>query len=155
MKNNSLANNVRPSCPSRPSIFAEVEAVKEQVEFDCFARFITDKDGEPRLDRNGNKMTRTDPIYEEVCLIVAEVNLLNSDGIMKISGSELSTFIVQEVYSRLTFEHVETVVRKFQQVSAPIYNKKAYLRTALYNSVFEAQSDITNQIAQDFHGFFD
>lgn len=154
MKNNSCVDNVRPSRLSRPSIFAEVEAVKEQVEFYCFARFITDKDGKPRLDRNGNKMTRTDPIYEEVCLIVAEVNLLNPDGIIKISGSELSTFIVQEVYSRLTFEHVETVVRKFQQVSAPIYNKKAYLRTALYNSVFEAQSNITNQLAQDFHGFF-
>jgi hypothetical protein len=147
--------SVRPSCPSvRPSIFKELEAVKEQVEFECFTNYLTDKDGKPRLDSEGNQLTSLNPLFEELCLIIAEVNLLNPDGAIRISGSEVAIFIVQEVFTRLSAEHLKSVVYKFQRISAPIYQKKAYLRAALYNAVFESESDVTNQIAHDIPGFF-
>jgi hypothetical protein len=132
----------------RPSIFAELARVKEQVEFDCFGVWVQKADGGFVTNRNGNKVVRIDPMYEELCLIIAEVNLLHPDSAIKVAGLEISAFIVQEVYSKLTNEHLETVLHNFQRVSWRINHKKTYLRTALYNSVFELESGAANQVAQ-------
>jgi hypothetical protein len=148
MANNYLSrDDVRPSV--RPSIFTELARVKAQVEFQCLGRFIKGRDGELLTDRNGKKILQMDPMYEELCLIVAEVNLLNPESAIKVAGAEMSAFIVQEVYAKLTNEHLELVVANFKRVGTQIYNKKAYLRTALYNVVFEFHSDVKNQVTQD------
>jgi hypothetical protein len=146
-KSNSLCDDVRPSV--RPSIFTELARVKAQVEFECFGKWEKKANGEYRTDRNGERVVVTDPIFEEVCLIIAEVNLINPDSPIKVSGSEMSAFIVQEVYGRLTNDHIKAVIHNFQQIFTPIYNKKAYLRTALYNSVFENSIGVANDLAQD------
>lgn len=150
-KSNQCPVNVKSSQAERPrpSIFAELARVKEQVEFDCFKVWVQKADGEFVTDRHGNRVTHLDPMYEELCLIIAEVNVLHPDSAIKVAGSEISAFIVQEVYTKLTNEHLETVLHNFQRVSWQINNKKTYLRTALYNSVFERESDATNKVAQD------
>ena len=134
----SARPSVRPSV--RPSIFATLEDVKAQVEFDCFERTTTAKDG--------RTWKSTDPIYEEICLIIAEVYVMDPDGMIRISGADLTVSIVQEVYAKLGFEHLEAVVINFQRITTQVYNKKAYLRTALYNAVFEMNIGVTNDIAQ-------
>lgn len=130
--------SVRPSV--RPSIFATLEDVKAQVEFHCFER--TGKTPE------GKTWSHTDPIFEEICLIVAEVYVMDPDSMIRISGADLTVGIVQEVYAKLGNEHIEGVVFNFQRITTQVYNKKAYLRTALYNAVFEMNIGVTNDIAQ-------
>jgi hypothetical protein len=126
--------------------------VKQQVEFVTFYRWIKRADGEFATDREGKKLTRVDPMAEELCLVIAEVLIMNPDSVIRVAGAEMSAFVVQEVYGRLTAEHVELVISNFKQMATTIYNKKAYLRTMLYNSVFEREAHYTNEVASEWGG---
>ena len=112
------------------SIHEMLEQVMCQVEYHCFADL---------------RYKRTDPLYGELCLIIAEVLVLRQDYAIKINGLDLSVSMVQEIYSRLTNDHVRFVFNNFRNVTNRVYNKKAYLRTALYNSVFEIEASSVNE----------
>lgn len=74
---------------------------------------------------------------EELCLIMAEVYKLPDDYKLKINGDPLPASVVQEVFWEIDERHIAHVMENFRRVNYVISNKKAYLRTALYNSVFE------------------
>lgn len=115
----------------RPSFREMLEEVKEKVEIECFDREET-------------------PQATELCLIIAEVLILNPENEIRIGGVMLSVEMVQEVYRQIEHEHVELVIGNFNKVSYEVKNKKSYLRTALYNSVFEIENHWTNQFHADF-----
>lgn len=126
-----------PSRPSRrpvPSLFQALKEAKEQVEYECFATF--DSAGNPHID----------PIYKELCLIIAEVYVKSPESYMRIHGENMQVRIVQEVFEALTHDHVELVVDNFKAQTRRIYNKTAYLQTSLYNSVFEIEAHYTNLV---------
>ena len=112
------------------SIVETLEMVMRQVEYLCFADI---------------RHNRIDPFYTELCLVVAEVLVLKPDFTLKINGGLLYAHVVQDVYSKLHNDHVRLVFQNFHNVSTRIYNKKAYLRTALYNVVFELESNYINE----------
>jgi hypothetical protein len=116
---------------SGKSILEMLELVKQQVEYHCFTDLCTN---------------RTEPLYKELCLIIAEVLVLNPDSIVTINGSNMRAHLVQEVYSQLENDHIQLVYDNLHNVSTHIYNKKFYLRTALYNAVFEIEADSVNDI---------
>lgn len=84
---------------------------------------------------------------EELCLIVAEIYSLPRELTVKIDGRELPCGIVAEVYSRLRAEHVSAVIEKFSELTYRVRYKKTYLRTALYNEVFEHMGGLANDVA--------
>ena len=114
-----------------PSILSTLEHVKNQVEFHCFAKLRT---------------KWVDPFYGELCLIISEVLVMNPDTNIKINGSLISTYRVQEIFHQLRNDHLRLVYDNFQNVSCHIYNKKAYLRTALYNAFFELEAHFINEL---------
>lgn len=121
--------NLSPSV--RSSIFKTMEQVMQQVEYPCFTDL---------------RLKRIDPFYEELCLVIADVLILDSDSIITINGSKISASLVQEVYGQLHNEHLRLVFKNFNNVTSRIFNKKAYLRTALYNAVFEIESHNLNEM---------
>lgn len=137
-KNNSdAASSVRPV---RQSFSSVLEEVREQIEYDCFC--YGDRSDKQR--------------YNEICLIIAEVMALETVEAngeprrVKINGSPMLVEMVQDIYRQLTHSHVELVADNFNQITSKIYNKKAYLQTALYNSVFELDAHYSNQVKHDF-----
>ena len=123
--------HTKASPPDGQSILEMLKQVMQQVEYHCFT---------------GLRINWIDPLYKEICLIIAEVLILNPDSTIKINGSIMSARMVQEIYSLLRNDHVRLVFENFSNVSAHVYNKKSYLRTALYNAVFEIESHIINDI---------
>jgi len=113
------------------SILKMLEQVMLQVEYNCFA------------DR---RLNRINPLFKELCLIIAEVLVLDNDTVMKINGSNTPAHLVKEVYSQIRNEHVCLVFDNYRNVNERIFNKRAYLRTALYNAVFEIESHYANDI---------
>lgn len=113
------------------SIFEELERVQEQVEYECFE----------------GDVFATTSIYREICLIIAEVNILPANANIRIAKEEMPVSLVQEVYGSLKNEHITSVVDKYKKITYPIFNKKAYLRTALYNAAFELDADAVNEYA--------
>lgn len=131
-RNCDVMNPSRPVM-SRPSLFATLEQVKMQVEYLSFAQTI----------KTTEKMY-IDPLYDELCLIIAEVLVRPPESTMRIRGGEIKTHIVQEVYRALTAEHVRTVYGNFKAQTTHIYNKAAYLQTSLYNAAFELNAGFWN-----------
>ena len=103
-----------------------LNTVKEQVEFECFTP-----------EQQG--------FAEEICFIITEINNLSPSARVKIGGENYSADMVQEVYHRLTHEHILLVMDNFSRIRYEIKHKKTYLRTSLYNSVFELNAHWENQ----------
>ena len=106
--------------------------VYEGIDGDCFSE--TDKEE-----------------IDEICLIIADVLLMepySSAGQpekLRIGGVLINIFTVQEIYQKLTHEHVAHVLEKFKGITNKINNKQSYIRTVLYNTVFELNLDCANQ----------
>ena len=115
------------------SFYEVLAAVKKQIDFDTF-----------REDTAQAK---------EICLIIAEILCLPDGTEVGMGGERIPIEIVKNIYSRLRYEHVEAVIDAFSTIKYEIKYEKAYLRKALYNSVFEYESDIRNQVASDFAGY--
>jgi len=113
------------------SILNMLDQVMLQVEYHCFADL---------------RFKRIDPFYKELCLIIAEVLILDKDSVIKINGSNIPVGLVQEIYSQIRNDHLRIIFSNFQNVYYRIYNKKLYLRTALYNAVFEIESHYVNDM---------
>ena len=126
-----LFHDITVSPPVRPSISDMLNRVMHQVEYHCFADFRTGY---------------VDPLYKELSLIISEVFVMNMEAVIKVNGSVLPIPLVQEVFSQLRNDHIRLVFANFHEVTNRIYNKKAYLRAALYNAVFELESHFINAI---------
>ena len=86
---------------------------------------------------------------KEICLIIAEVFILPPTSEIQINGNKLTAESVQVVFDMLTHEDIISVMDNFEAASYKIRHKKTYLRTALYNEVFERSSRTINGIRTD------
>ena len=91
-------------------------------------------------------------LLRELCMIMAEVYMMDPDKPIRISGEWLDGHVVQQMFSEIERDHVEMVVSEFYRLTDEIRNKKAYLRTALYNSVFSLEAHYTNRVNHDLKG---
>ena len=89
---------------------------------------------------------------KELCAIIAEVYAMHPDTEICVCGERLYAGLVAEVFRCLTYEHVSLVLDNYNRATYAIRNKKLYLRTALYNSVFELASSIANEVSHDMYG---
>ena len=138
-----LTNNVRECQSICQSVFLEdmIEKVEEQIDKeDLLIMHPLDK-----------------AMINEICLILAEV-LITPDRdengrttLIKIAKQGKPLSVVRGVFSKLTSEHIEVVIDNFKKLTAKVYNKRAYLTTALYNSVFELDGHYHNQVQSDFY----
>lgn len=136
--NNCDVESLSRPVPSRPSLFEALDKAKAQIDYTDF------------IQTRKNGKTYIDPLIDEICLIIAEVFVRSPESVMRIRGTEIETRIVQEVYGKLTYDHIELVYSNFRQQTHIIRKKSAYLQTALYNSVFELESHCTNLYSVDF-----
>lgn len=105
------------------------------------------------LQRSDTLMHRRDmEIIHEMCAIMAEVYMMSSDKQIRISGEWLEVELVQQVFGELTEEHVQMVLSEFKRMTEDIRNKKAYIRTSLYNSVFSIAAHYENRVNYDLKG---
>lgn len=115
-------------CQSVCQSFSSVlKNIREQIELESFSK-------------------STQPQANEIALIMAEVMIMSEHATLRIESEDKSADMVQTIFHSITHEHVELVLEKFSKITYPIFNKKAYLRTALYNSVFELESHYSNLV---------
>lgn len=88
----------------------------------------------------------------ELCYIIAEVYIINPNSKVAISDETLDAYLVQEIFSELRYQHLELVLDNFNSKTELVKNKRAYLRTALYNSVFEYEAHYANLVKHDMEG---
>ncbi|MBQ4065977.1 MAG: hypothetical protein IJD10_07740 [Clostridia bacterium] len=116
--------------PGRRSFRDEVTSAAGQVGLEDF----------PRIDK---------ALAYELCAIIAEVRIMRPLFMVKVGGEALEVGLVKEIFDELTHEHLAMVIENFKACDYPIRNKKAYLRTALYNAVFELDAEVWNRVSCD------
>lgn len=112
----------------RPSFDDVLEQVKEQIAIDCvpFEQILQ---------------------AEELAAIIAEVLRLRPEDKLRVDGVLHTAADVQAVYAKLENEHVLHVIETYNEIPYPIKSPKMYLRTALYNAVFELNNAGANLYA--------
>ncbi len=127
-----MDKNTEPKT-NRPSFREAISRAERQI---CKTDILVDK----RLDAG---------LVREVCMIIAEVYMMDPEKPIRISGEWLDGYLVQEVFRELGRDHAEAVLDEFCKLVIDIRNKKAYLRTALYNIVFTFDAHYTNRVNHD------
>ena len=117
-------------CPVRLSFREAFSRAAQQTELECAESSNMD-------------------FMRELCYIIAEVYILDPDSKIKISDEILDAYLVQEIFRELTHQHLRLVADNFKEQTRLIKNKRAYLRAALYNSVFEFEAHYTNLVVHD------
>lgn len=87
------------------------------------------------------------PFAMEIIANVAEMYMLADSLPVRINGERLDAWTVKQIFSRVTEDHVRNVIASYCQVPYEIHAKKSYIRTALYNSVFELEASTANLYA--------
>ncbi len=76
-----------------------------------------------------------------LCMVMAEIYMAAPRYVFYVGGIAMTAEQAQAVYAELTSEHVETVIRKIRQSKGKtVKYQRPYLRTMLYNMVFEYEA---------------
>ncbi len=137
-ENNNVCSFVGTQSNSQVSsgtFFDILQGIREQIEIECF---------------NADDRRQA----EEIAMIIAEIFKLPSNAEIQISGNKLSVAMVREIYSLLQNEHVAQVIDNYKKLDYIVNYKKTYIRTALYNEVFEHESRFINCFNTNFPNFF-
>lgn len=91
-------------------------------------------------------------ILHDMCRVMAEVYMMPPRAKIRINGEELEAEMVAEVLEQVTQEMAEERAEELRETIAGVTCLKAYLRSALYNKVFEfeaADVKLEEQVKRD------
>jgi hypothetical protein len=89
------------------------------------------------------------PLVHDMCRAMAEVYMAPESMVMKVNGEELAAGMIADVFAELTEEHVKSLAARLYGGWGCVAHPKAYLRSALYNVVFEFESVILRDVRAD------
>lgn len=96
-------------------------------------------------------------ILHDMCRAMAEVYMMSPTTKIKVNGEELEAGMVAEVLEQVNQGMAEDRANELLETIAGVTNIKAYLRSALYNKVFEfeaADVKLQEQIKRDMPWLF-
>ena len=112
----------------------ERETVREQIEYD----YLVNPGNRAQLD--------------ELVEIMVEV-AVNRSATVKIGrDAEYPAGYVRDRFRQITSEHIEKVLDGIRENTTRVWNTKAYLTAALFNSVSTIDNHYTMLVNHDFHG---
>lgn len=95
-------------------------------------------------------------ILHDMCRAMAEIYMMPPHAKVRINGEELEAEMVAEVLEQVTEEMAVERAEELLDVIAGVTCLKAYLRSALYNKVFEfevSDTKIQEQVKRDMWGW--
>ena len=112
----------------------EREAAREQIEYDSLVNF-------------GNRAQ-----LDELVEIMVEVAMNRSPTVKIGRDTEYPTGYVQDRFRQITSEHIEKVLDGIAENTTRVWNTKAYLTVALFNSVSTLDNHYRMLVNHDLHG---
>ena len=91
-------------------------------------------------------------ILHDMCRVMAEVYMMPPRALIRINGEDLEAGMVAEVLAEVTQEMAEERAEELRATLPGVTCLKAYLRSALYNKVFEfgtAEAKLSEQVKRD------
>ena len=91
-------------------------------------------------------------ILHDMCRVMAEVYMMSPTSVIRINGEDMEAGMVAQVLEEVTQEMAEERAEELRETLHEVTCLKAYLRSALYNKVFEfetAQAKVAAQVKHD------
>ena len=129
----SFFPSAAPAADGLTDGFDKREKIKEQIEYD----FICQQHDRMQLD--------------ELVEIMLEVAMNRSPTIKIGRDAEYPTGFVQQRFEKITSMHIEKVMDGIRENTTRVWNTKAYLMAALFNSVSTIDNHYTMLVNHDFH----
>ena len=129
----SFFPSAAPAVDGMTDGFEKRAEIKEQIEYDI----ICQQHDRMQLD--------------ELVEIMLEVALNRSPTIKIGRDAEYPTGFVQQRFEKLTSTHIEKVMDGIRENTTRVWNTKAYLMAALFNSVSTIDNHYTMLVNHDFH----
>lgn len=115
----------------RPTFREAMSRVAKQVSLDGFTQIA----GKSVVMGADYQLAKT------LCMVMAEVYMAEPSYVVYCCGVQMPAEQVQAVYSELTGDHIECLIRKIQRSRGKaVKYQRPYLRTMLYNAVFELEA---------------
>ena len=89
---------------------------------------------------------------DELVEIMLEVAMNRSPTVKIGRDAEYPTGFVQQRFEKITSMHIEKVMDGIRENTTRVWNTKAYLMAALFNSVSTIDNHYTMLVNHDFHG---
>ena len=116
----------------RPTFREAMSMAGKQIEIDGFCSWGTDGGWVQGPDY---QLART------LCMVMAEIYMAAPRYVFYVGGIAMEAAQIREVYGELTFRHIEAVILKIRQSKGKtVKYQRPYLRTMLYNVVFEYEA---------------
>ena len=137
-KSNTKRSNTQSFLPSEPDGLTdgweEREEIRTQIDYDSFVT-------------SANRQE-----LDELVEIMLEVSLNRSPTIRIGREAEYPTAYVQDRFRQITAEHIEKVLDGIKENTTRVWNTKAYLMAALFNSVSTTVTHFTMLVNHDLYG---
>ena len=89
---------------------------------------------------------------DELVELMLEVQMTRGQTIRLSQNNEFPTAYVQGRFSKITYEHLEKVLDGINENTTAVKNTRAYLLSALFNSVSTLDNHYTMLVNHDFYG---
>ena len=93
--------------------------VRKNIEYDCY------------LGESRSELEAVDELVE----LIAEVLAMPDTGTIRINGNDMPVVLVKKQYYKLRHDHIDYVRWTMKHNTTKVANIRAYLLTALYNSI--------------------
>lgn len=110
----------------------ELKMLKEQINYNDL--ITINKTSKENID---------EIIYICMDMLTSEYTLINKQ--------QKPFCIIKSVLKRLTFQHIQEILEKFNSISTKINNVKGYIKTMIYNSCISYKANLTNQVNYDMY----
>ena len=86
-------------------------------------------------------------LYRELVRVIADTYMHGPDRPVIVDGEDVTFGYVQQVFLMLEAQHVDDVAYALHRYPREIRCKRAFVRTALYNRIFEQETEVENTMA--------
>ncbi len=91
------------------------------------------------------------PLVETLCRNMATIYQMPKDALVSINSVKMTAEQVAATYRLISRENIEHIITNFNEINYKITRTASYLRTALYNSVFESSAFWQNKVQSDLN----
>ncbi len=151
--NNTDINNTEynPSYPSYPysASMSEIGNSDVMEKMDTYRRQMQDNIS---YDDLLQQETVTKNELDELVELMVEVMMLPNGQVIRIAGADRPVEIVKSRFMQIGYSHIEYVIRCLDNNTTKVGNIKAYLLTALYNSVMTMDHYYQAEVQHGMYG---
>jgi len=105
-----------------------VEKVKDNI---CYTFLTTDMTAEDK------------GLVDSFVLIMTDVLIRDDNGVIKVSRQEKPADFVKSIFKKISSKTIKYAINQFKTKSKEIKYRTAYIRTLLFNSVLEIDTNVT------------